>query len=283
MIKKGLYGIVLLIIISCSRTIYSSLSWQYSPVLVDGNMNEWPNPLRFYDNKSKINYSITNDRNKLYVCLKISDELTQLRIMEGGMEFSIDTTDKKSYPVNVIYPQGSSASNPFDPKQHKMIIERYDVAMAKQLFLNQIKEIRLKGFKYPVTGNITSNNTFGISVSVNWDKSGIMVYEAVFPFSAFYRDELIPSDTNKIISFKFLINALPVTEEDKPTKSTQDDGSNITGRGNINATNSDGLNNSIYGTGTAGYGNNTRTNTGVITNPVYEPLEFKIKMKFSFQ
>lgn len=282
-----IYSIIVFLFFSCTHSIYPSLSWQSNPVVVDGNMNEWSNPLRFYDYKSKINYSITNDRKNLYICLKISDVYTQFRIMEGGMECSIDTADKKIFPVKVIYPPGSDGRVNDESKQNKKIIENFDILKAKQIFLGLLKEIEVKGFKYPVSGIISSNSSFGISVSINWDKSGVMVYEAMLPFTTFYKDEIVPADTNKVITLKIHINALPMVEEMKKDRNTQDVDDNIVGRGSmngsVNGNMNEGMNGGINGAGTMGYGNNNRQNTGSVINPMSESLEFKIKMKFSYQ
>lgn len=276
-----LYCIIFFIIISCSRNIYVNLNWQDTPVVADGNMNEWPNPLRFYDYKSKINYSITNDRKRLYFCLKISDELTQFRIMEGGMELSLDTSDKKLFPVKIIYPQGNFRQIKDDSKDDKKLIDNNDILKSKQIFLGLLKELEVKGFKYPISGNLLSNNPYGIAVSINWDKSGVMVYEMILPFATFYKDELIPADTGKLFFLKIHINSLPVNDEMKISRNTQEEGNNITGRGSTNVYSGHGLNTNIYGTGAGGYGN--MRNTENLINPLTEPMEFKLRVKLSYQ
>ena len=96
--------LILCIFSSFTHKIYDSLVWQSKKVKVDGKINEWPNPLRFYNDKSKVNYTITNDRKNLYICMKISDVTAQIKALRGGMEFRIDTMGKKSFPIALIYP-----------------------------------------------------------------------------------------------------------------------------------------------------------------------------------
>jgi hypothetical protein len=89
---------------SCTHEIYNSLQWQSNKVITDGRIPEWSNPLRLYDTKSKINYTISNDRQNLYVCMKFSDEISQIKVLQGGMEFRIDTSGSKTLPIAFIYP-----------------------------------------------------------------------------------------------------------------------------------------------------------------------------------
>ena len=88
--------------ISCSPKTYDSLEWQGTDVGIDGIINDWSNPLRFYDYKSKINYSISNNLKNIYLCIKISDRPTQMKILRAGMEFRIDPLGKKSFPVSFM-------------------------------------------------------------------------------------------------------------------------------------------------------------------------------------
>src|SRR5271157_5640040 len=138
---------------SCSHSVYDSLDWQSNKVTVDGKITEWSNPLRFYNDKSKVNYTITNDRRNLYVCMKISDITAQIKILRGGMEFRIDTLGKTSYPIALIYPianhqmnmrnrgESQSERNPKERPEHS--------SMAQNLLL-QAKELELVGFKPPL-------------------------------------------------------------------------------------------------------------------------------------
>jgi hypothetical protein len=69
--------------------------------------------------------------------------------------------------------------------------------------------MELFGFKSHL-GKIISlsppNNT-GISAAINFDERGIMNYEAVIPFSTFYKNELTPSDSNQVFNYQIKINS----------------------------------------------------------------------------
>jgi hypothetical protein len=200
---------------SCSEKIYNSSSWQSNKVTVDGYIHEWSNPLRFYDQETGISYAISNDHYNLYLCCSISNELLQIKILRAGLEFGIDTLGKKSFAVSMKYPVGNisqtdmkaNSSQPARPDPGN----KPDRSSYKLKLLAEAREIQLVGFKPNVEKLIslsTQNNT-GISAAINFDAKGIMNYEAVIPFSTFYKNELTPSDSNKIFNYRIKINPVP--------------------------------------------------------------------------
>ena len=203
---------IICFIISCSNKIYNSSSWQSNKVTADGILPEWSNPLRFYDEETGINYSISNDHYNLYFCCSISNEFLQTKILRSGLEFGIDTLGKKSFSVSIKYPIGNIPATQLktndNPKTKAGSNERPDRSAFKLKLLSEATEVQLVGFK-PSFGNILSlsvpNNT-GISVAMNFDMKNIMNYEAVIPFSTFYKNELTPSDSNTIFNFRIKVN-----------------------------------------------------------------------------
>ena len=198
---------------SCAHKTYDALEWQGNKVTADGRIREWSNPLRFYDDKSKINYTISNDRQNLYVCMKISDETSQIKILRGGMEFQIDTSGKKTFPITFTFPmagQQMQQRKRSENQTEKSSDEKPDHSAMKQKLVSQAKDAQLVGFKPPLGGILPLFNTSsGISAAINMDSLGIMYYEAVIPFSTFYKTELSIADTNKVFNYEIKVNALP--------------------------------------------------------------------------
>ena len=197
--------------VSCTNKIYDSSGWQSHKVKVDGIINEWPNPLRFYDQKTGISYNISNDHYNIYFAASISNEFLQTKILRSGLEFRIDTLGKKSFGVSFKYPIGILAITELKPNnlQAKEGFEKgQDRSPYKLKLLAEATEIQLIGFK-PRLGKIISlavPNNAGISAAINFDASGIMNYEAVIPFSTFYRSELIPADSSTVFNFQIKVN-----------------------------------------------------------------------------
>lgn len=214
--KTLISGLLILCLFnSCANKIYYSTNWQSKPVTIDGKLSEWANPLRFYDQESGINYTISNDSRNLYFACSISNESLQTKVLRSGLEFGIDTLGKKSFSVAVIYPAGNShvpdlmrnaASPPVSAST-----ARPDRSTFRLKLLAEATEIELTGFK-PKLGKIISlnkPNDSGISAAIDIDSKGIMNYEAVIPFSTFYKNELVPSDTNTVFNYQIRVKPVP--------------------------------------------------------------------------
>jgi hypothetical protein len=213
MMKKIIGAIfIMFLCISCAKKLYNSADWQSKKVTIDGKNTEWSNPLRFYDEKNRISYSISNDRQNLYLCCSISDEAMQIKILRSGLEFGIDILGKKSFPVTFVYPFGNAAlpvpGRNTSPQTDAGSNQRISRSVFKYQLIAEAKEIQLIGFN-PAVGrfiSLTGQETYGISAAINIDEKGVLVYEAVIPFSTFYKNELTPSDSDKVFNYRIKIN-----------------------------------------------------------------------------
>jgi hypothetical protein len=203
----------LVLFISCTNKIEYSSDFQTRQVRIDGKTPQWSAPLRFYDEKTGINYTITNDHNNLYLCCCISNELLQIKILRAGLEFAIDTLGKKSFPVRIKYPLGGDVKTEpmlnIDPKDNPGKNGREDHSDYKLKLIAEATEMELVGFKPPL-GKIISlsdRNSNGILAAIDFDKRGNMYYEAVLPFSTFYKNNLTPYDSNKVFNYRIKINS----------------------------------------------------------------------------
>lgn len=278
--KSGLFLLALLVFSSCSDKIYSSLQWQSNKVTTDGRIPEWENPLRLYDTKSKVNYTISNDSKNLYVCMKIADEISQIKILQGGMEFRIDTSGKKTLPIAFIFPiagQQMLQKAKIAEKNKKGFSENIYRSAMKQEQLSQTKNAQLIGFKPPLGGFLSLlTTTSGISAAINMDSLGIMYYETLIPFSTFYKDEITAADTNKIFGFEIKVNALPTPA----MKDVSGGGGKGSGKGSGGmgggGMGGGGKSGGMKGAGQGG-GNSSGNNELFVTNKI------NVKMKNSFK
>jgi hypothetical protein len=200
--------------VSCTNKLYNSSGWQNQKVIIDGKIKEWSDPLRFYDKETGLSYNISNDRYNLYFVCSISNEILQTKILRSGLEFRIDTLGKKGFGVSFKYPIGNkpvTEPKPDNPQANEAEFnKRPDRSAIKLKLLAEATEIKLAGFK-PRFGKIISltvPDKSGISAAINFDARGDMNYEAVIPFSTFYRSELIPADTSAIFNFQIKVNPL---------------------------------------------------------------------------
>ena len=105
---KKLFAIVLIGTIfffsSCSPKAMYQTSWQTKPVVADGDPSEWFIPLRFYDADTKLNYTLSNDNEKIYLCVRIVDELSQAKVIRNGLNIWFDTLAKRNKQCGILFP-----------------------------------------------------------------------------------------------------------------------------------------------------------------------------------
>ena len=202
------------------KAMYQS-AWQTTSVKADGDASEWRLPLRFYDSDTKLNYTLSNDNEKIYLCVRIVDELSQAKIIRNGLNIWFDTLAKKNKQCGILYPvpnvnaednqdgNGSSGSGSGRGSRHG----NSDVDMVKNKFLRQANQMQLIGFKKGVPDYLASGNEYGVDVSINWDKNNIMIYEAVIPFKTFFRPSLVAKDSLRNFDFSMTIHGFPAPEK----------------------------------------------------------------------
>ena len=207
-----LYLLIAITISSCSHKIVSTNSWQSGDFTVL-TKTETSEPLQFYDDKSKLQYEVSNDYKNLYICLKATDEQSQMKIVRAGMTVGIDTLAKKSPQVEIMFPfpvahakDGSSDASTDSKKDWR---NKSDTSNQRKHFMKQYNEIHLSGFKPPVNGIIPLHNVYGIYVNIVWDSLNIMYYKAIIPFKTFFKDSLIASDSSRIFAFSVDVNGMP--------------------------------------------------------------------------
>lgn len=204
--KQFIVGLIITFMSSCSTTVYQNL-WQSKPVTADGNPVEWPIPLRFYDKNSKLCYSITNDSANLYLCIRVTDEQMQMKILQAGMQLWIDTIGNNKQQVGILFPLTSTERNIPMPTE-LMKDQKTDVNVMMKEFIDKYNEMQLIGFKPPIGGLVPLKNDYNISIGINSDSANLMVYEAVIPYKTFYKQTLSASDSTKIFGITIIVNAL---------------------------------------------------------------------------
>src|ERR1700743_3750947 len=83
-------------------------------IVIDGDVKDWGDSLKYYNKENKIDYAITNDKENMYVAVRIKDRIDQIRILNAGLTFSVDTKGKKRDSYSLTFPLKSNGSTDFD-------------------------------------------------------------------------------------------------------------------------------------------------------------------------
>jgi hypothetical protein len=187
-------------------------------VEVDGQNKEWQSPLPSYDKTTGINYSIANDKQNLYLILRVANESVQRQIMQNGLEIWINKNGKKKKVTGITFPlpmaaakdgqkgtgsnmpsgmqegvQGSSRSEASAPKAPEM-----DIAL-------RANELSLKGFL--IDNGQRPTKGCPIQVALSKDASNCLIYELAVPFNTFYKEQLEPGDNQIAFCIGIVVKA----------------------------------------------------------------------------
>ncbi|HWY38756.1 MAG TPA: hypothetical protein VNY73_09370 [Bacteroidia bacterium] len=275
--------LLLLVIFGCSPAVITRLNWQSAPVVADGRLTEWQAPLRFYDPDTKLNYVVSNDKENLYVCIRAADEQSQMKIIRGGMQVWIDTTGKKKKQVGISFPLSAKMrtnDGEESPSEFKRS-EKPNMERLHKKITDEANEMLLTGFKQPLNGYTARQNTSGLKLSINWDTNNIMIYEAIIPFSTFYKPTLTNADSLKTFGFSIVVNGLaaPERKDDGGSGGANMGGGGMGGGGGMSG-NRGGMGGGMGG-GRGMGGGGMRGGGGAPSNPMYETNSFWIRFRLA--
>jgi hypothetical protein len=115
--KKSILAFALLLVFAgCNKNItYSNKSSEKD---IDGMLNDWDRPLRFYSSDAKCSYSIENTDDAILIAIEITDKSTQMKVRSNGLSLYYDGLGKKNQDYGLIYPimakEGFKGGPPMD-------------------------------------------------------------------------------------------------------------------------------------------------------------------------
>lgn len=175
-------------------------------IIIDGNIKEWGDSLRYYNADNKIGYAIANDKQNLYIAVCITNRIQQIRALKAGITFSADTRGKKRNSCSLTFPLNLGRDNTglnLSTLNFGPVTQPDRDELVRQL-ATTLKGIKLEGFKDIKNGITTLANANGMRAAVNYNEQGNLVYEAAIPLKYFHVDDLEKNEW----AFNFQINGL---------------------------------------------------------------------------
>jgi YD repeat-containing protein len=191
---------------NAQSTKTASLQAPPANIVIDGDIKEWGDSLRYYNAEKRINYAIANGKDTLYMAIRISDRADQIRILKAGITFSVDPKGKKKETFSVTFPLNVQGSIPLagTPKEDNGDITQQERDELARERLTTLRGIKVVGFKDVEGDMITTSNTYGFQTAINYDASGDLICEAAIPLRFFHADD----QTKNEWAFNFKINGL---------------------------------------------------------------------------
>ncbi len=212
--------------IAQNKPVAGSLQAPPASIKIDGDLTEWGDSLRYYNDENKLYYTIANDKDNLYMVIRINDRSEQMRILGAGLTLSIDTRGRKKESFSVTYPIGGKPdmapdieNQPLDGSKATQVDDRDDKMRAT---LTKLRQIKVTGFKEVESDLITTSNTYGFKAAIDFDKDGNLVYETAIPLKLFHAEDIGKNEW----SFNFKINGInrPIQKHNNETGSIENEG-----------------------------------------------------------
>jgi hypothetical protein len=282
-----------LIAISAAMTSYAqkfilNSLWRDSAIVVDGKPIDWDQPYRYFDSKTKLQYSVVNDDKYVYVSIRTNDDKAQMKIMRAGMDVWFDVSGKKKEIGTVSFPLKSNTKldmNPDPNEPDQQVVEKPDVRKMKMDWAEALQTVHTQGLKnvlasFSALDSVKQN----IEVAISWDRDNVLTYELKVPFSAFFKDAITASDTLKPITIGIKVNAMDLPMIPTNANNTNADVTGSAGGANGLSNTTNGMPNNMN--------NNTRPQTSMpqptmgIPKNIADmgiPLVVIMKMKLAFR
>ena len=76
-------------------------------IVVDGDLKDWGDSLRYLNAENHIDYSLANDKDNLYMAIRINDYTEQIMILNAGLTLpALIPTAAKKKRFSVTFPVG---------------------------------------------------------------------------------------------------------------------------------------------------------------------------------
>ncbi|HEX3386667.1 MAG TPA: hypothetical protein VHS53_15815 [Mucilaginibacter sp.] len=178
-----------------------------SGITVDGDLKDWGDSLRYYNEDKKLYYSLANTKDTLYMAIRINDRSEQTRILHAGLTLSIDPKGRKKETFTVTFPLSATNANTYkalamQEDTGKFTEDARDEEMKAKL--TKLSQVKVTGFKDVESDMITTSNTYGFKNAIDFDKDGNMVYELAIPLALFHAEDPYKNEW----AFNFKINGI---------------------------------------------------------------------------
>lgn len=77
------------------RSAQNTLQPPPAGITIDGKLEDWGDSLRYLNADKHITYSIANDKDNLYMAIRINDYSEQVMVLNAGLSLSVDPRGRK--------------------------------------------------------------------------------------------------------------------------------------------------------------------------------------------
>jgi hypothetical protein len=173
------FACFMLFITGCSNSLAPVGHYQDRSVVADGNADDWSTPLRFSNSEHTFQYSVTNDKRNVYICIITNNEATILRMLRSGMTIYFDPKGEKNKTTSLEFPvrkAQENTNNNGNPLTEESVKNSEDELLLQSNFFNTTGFVNFENGQYNV-----DDKTGDIKVAIKLHDDSSFVYEAVVP------------------------------------------------------------------------------------------------------
>lgn len=187
-------------LISRAQDDEAKAKWNPTVIKIDGDAQEWEQPLKYYDASTKLFFAFANDRKNLYLCFVTNDEQNQVKIMKAGMKIFLSSKGKNKIKASISFPI-IEKNNEQETGAEKTPGQRSGIQSMHSNFVAQHTMMEVKGFRTK-EGMIAINDASGLNLACNWDNANKMVYEVQIPIKELFADDFNFQDLAKDLNLE---------------------------------------------------------------------------------
>ena len=221
--KKTKYILIfsaLILLFSCAKTPVYTSNLQETSFQFNGSDKTWLGQF-YYDSEANMLYGISNDKENIYVRLKVVDQLTQIKIIRRGLTFWMDTIgmNKEQMAIRCPLPRDAGdLQNMRGKNGSPKDKSKNNFALLHDAFSNGQAEMKIKGFDgYQKEIVLNNKNEDGINVMMKVNDHEELIWEAIIPLKmAFTNPSDFGNGGNKFFSFGFESGAFDAPQGNNP-------------------------------------------------------------------
>ena len=155
---------------------------------VDGKATEWNNQFQAYNKATEIYYTVSNDKDKLYLTIQATDLDIINKIICGGLTFMINGSGKTkdqdgkaiTFPALKRDNYGGGVGAGAKPINHPPIDYKADATLMNDQFMGLSKDIKVTGIE-GIKDSISIYNPEGIKAVARFNEEKIFTCEIAMP------------------------------------------------------------------------------------------------------
>lgn len=155
--------------------------WMQHPVVVDGNSEEWHEPLNNFNSETKLAFALGNDEQNLYLVIESLDEITTGRLIRGGLTLNINTSGKKKDGIKLNFLGMKQAS--LLHAESKDSVSHQPEGLREHEHDAGLRSISVSGFKNIPDGSLAIPNDAGIQVAAAFNQRRDYICELAIPLA----------------------------------------------------------------------------------------------------